>query len=223
MGEQELSGEHTAGHRGARAVEIGEHGIEQSRSLDQTRFQRVPVARGDHQRKCVQMPRPRHGRAVAVGDRVTVGVLPDVGDSVVVHQLLYDAAQLLEPVPATLADAVGQFEPCRPDTACRVDEFVVSGDRATSRVEQRLLCPRRAIAGQQVVDVVRIRRGDCHQCRTVRIRRRSRMPGAPTSVDWRACFSRMSEMSRRPGVNPVASNRRPLRDSASTALTGGVS
>ena len=47
--------------------------------------------------------------------------------------------------------------------------------------------------------------------------------GAPTSVDCRACFSLMSDRSRAPAVKPVASNRRPRRDSASTALTGGVS
>ncbi|MCU1698271.1 MAG: phage integrase family protein [Mycobacterium sp.] len=34
-----------------------------------------------------------------------------------------------------------------------------------------------------------------HQRRTVRTRRRSKIPGAPTSVLWRACFSRMSDMS----------------------------
>ena len=54
--------------------------------------------------------------------------------------------------------------------------------------------------------------GKCHQCRTVRTRRRSRMPGAPTSVDWRACFSRMSEMSTVPGgeaggLEPAAAAR----------------
>ena len=48
------------------------------------------------------------------------------------------------------------------------------------------------------------------------------MPGAPTSVDCRASFSRMSERSTGPAVKPVASKRRPRRDSASTALTGGV-
>ena len=41
--------------------------------------------------------------------------------------------------------------------------------------------------------------GKDHHCRTVRTRRRSRMPGAPTSVDWRACFSLMSDMSTLPG------------------------
>ena len=59
--------------------------------------------------------------------------------------------------------------------------------------------------------------------RTVRIRRKSRMPGAPTSVDSRASFSRSSAMSMRPAVKPWASNRLPRRDSASTALTGGTS
>ena len=169
------------------------------------------------------MPRPRRRAPVAVGDRVTVRVELDVGDAVVVDQAAHHGAQLVQPAAAALADALGQLEPGWPDIACRIDEFVVSGDRAAARIEQRLLGPRRAVAGQQVVDVVRIRSGKCHQCRTVRTRRRSRMPGAPTSVDWRACFSRMSEMSTRPGVKPVASNRRPRRDSASTALTGGVS
>ena len=62
---------------------------------------------------------------------------------------------MLQPAATALADALGQFQPGRPDIACRIDEFVVSGDRAATRIEQRLLGPRRAVAGQQVVDVVR--------------------------------------------------------------------
>ena len=115
------------------------------------------------------MPRPGRGGAVAVGDGVTVRVELDVGDAVVVDQAAHDGAQLLQPGPAALTDALGQLPPRWPDIACRIDEFVVSGGRATTRIEQRLLRPRRAVAGQQVVHVVRIRRrGNCHQCRTVR-------------------------------------------------------
>src|SRR6476661_9804835 len=168
------------------------------------------------------MPRPRRRAPVAVADRFTVRVELDVGDAVVVHQTAHHGAQLLQPAAAALTDTLGQLEPGWSDIACGIDEFVVSGDGAAAGIEKRLLGPRRAVAGQQVVDVVRFRSGKCHQCRTVRMRRRSRMPGAPTSVDWRACFSLMSEVSTRPGVKPVASNRRPRRDSASTALTGGV-
>ena len=191
--------------------------------MHKTGFQRVPFRRRNHHRQRVEVPRARHRGAVTIRDGLTVRVGLNVGDAVVVDQASHHGAELLETAAAALADAFGQFDPRRPDIACRVDEFVVPGTRVATGIEQSLLRPRRAIFGQQVVDVVRIRSGKCHHCRTVRTRRRSRMPGAPTSVDWRACFSRISDRSTRPGVNPVASNRRPRRDSASTALTGGLS
>ena len=100
------------------------------------------------------MPRPGHG-TVAVGDRFTVVVELDVGDAVVVDQAAHHGAQMFQPTATALADAFGQLEPGWPDIACCIDEFVVSGgDRAAARIKQRLLGPRRAVAGQQVVDVV---------------------------------------------------------------------
>src|SRR6185503_12375914 len=124
----------------------------------------------DHQRQGVQAPGPRYRTADAVGG-LPVSVESDIGDAVVVDEVADHGLQLFEATPAALADALCQLGPGGPDIACRVDEFVVSGDRAAARVEQRLLSPGGAIAGQQVVDVVRIRGGLCHQCRTVRTRR----------------------------------------------------
>jgi hypothetical protein len=86
MGEQQLRREHPAGHRLARTVEVGKDGIEQSRPLHQSGFQRVPVGGRDQQRQRVEVPRPRCGGAVAVGDGFAVRVYLDVGDAVVVDE-----------------------------------------------------------------------------------------------------------------------------------------
>ena len=189
------------------------------------------------------MPRPRHRHPVAVGDGLAVPVDLDVGDAVVVDQPAQHVPEPVHAVAATLPHQIGELPPGRPHLAGCVDELVEAGgaertgDRdAAAHVEQRFLGAGGAIALQQSVRIVaaEVGTGDrqrhlptsCpgHQlCSTVRTLRRSRMPGAPTSVDSRAPFSRTSARSMRPGVNPCASNRLPRRDSASTALTGGTS
>ena len=189
--EQQLRRQHPAGNRMAWPVQIGQHGVEQPGALHQTGFQGVPVRRGEHQRQRVEVPRSRLRGAVAVGDRFAVPVDLDVGDAVVVDQAADDRPQPVQATAAALAHAFGQLPPCGADIARGVDELVVTGARTGTNVEQRLLSPGGAIPGQQVVDVVRADTGDCrraacgkcHYCKTVRTRRRSKMPGAPTSVD----------------------------------------
>ena len=107
----------------------------------------------------------------------------DVGYSVVVDETAHRRPQLIEPAAAAFTHTLGQLLPGGADIACGIDEFVVTRPRPATHVEQRLLSPRGAVPGQQVVDVVRIRGGKDHYCKTVRTRRRSKMPGAPTSVD----------------------------------------
>ena len=82
----------------------------------------------------------------------------DKGDAVVVDEAADHPPQLVQTAATAFTDAFGQLPPGRTDIACGVDEFVVTGGRAFgAHVEQRLLCPGCAIAGQQVVDVVRAR------------------------------------------------------------------
>ncbi len=95
----------------------------------------------------------------SVGDGVTVAVHLDVGDAVVVDQAAHRGAQLVQTGAPALADTLGELLPGRPDIACGIDEFVVSGAYAATYVEQRLLGSRGAIAGQQVVGVVWTLRG----------------------------------------------------------------
>ncbi len=159
VGEEQLRGQHAAGHRYARAVEVGQHGVEQPRALQHTGFQDVPVGRRDHQRQRVEVPSPGLGRAVPVGDGVTVAIDLDVGDAVVVDQAAHRRPKLVQAATSPLADTLGELLPGRPDIACRIDEFVVSADRAPAYVEQRLLGSRGAIPGQQVVDVMGTRCG----------------------------------------------------------------
>jgi hypothetical protein len=229
MGEQQLRRQHAARDRALRAVKVGQHHVEQPRPLHQPGFQHLPVGCRQHQRQPVEEPWAGLGRAVAVADRVAVLVDLDVGDAVVVDQALHHRAQPLQSRAPPLADRLGQLGPGRAQIAGFVDEFVVARGGSAAQLEQPLLGPRSSIAGQQVVDVVPVGCAGrqacqrCHYSRTVRTRRRSRMPGAPMSVDSRACFSRMSDRSTCPGVKPLASKRRLRRDSAATALTGGSS
>ena len=153
VGEQQLSRQDTAGQRDARAIKVGQHGVEQPGALQQTGFQRVPIRRGDHQRQRVEAPRPRLRRAVPVRDDVAVSIDLDVRDAVVVDRTAYHRPQLVEPATAAFADALGQLLPGRADIACGVDEFVVPGARAATQVEERLLSPGGAVPGQQIVDV----------------------------------------------------------------------
>ena len=116
-------------------------------------------------------------------------------------------AQPLEPAAAALADTFGELLPGGPDIACGVDEFVVAAAGAAARTSNSACCARavryRASRLSASIDVGGMAPAAAERrtinCRTVRTRRRSRMPGAPTSVDWRACFSRMSDMSTWPG------------------------
>jgi hypothetical protein len=80
----------------------------------------------------------------------------DVGDAVVVDETAHDCPQLGQATATPLADAFGEFLPGGADIACGIDEFVVPGAGPGADVEQRLLRPGGAVAGEQVVDVVRI-------------------------------------------------------------------
>ena len=157
--EQQLRRKHAAGHRDTRAVQVGQHRVEQPGALQQTGFQDVPVGRRDHQRQRVQTPWPGLRRPVPVGDGVTVAVDLDVGDAVVVDRAAHRRPKLVQAGASAFAHTVGQFTPGRPDIACGVDEFVVAGTRNATDVEQGLLGSRGAVPGEQVVDVVWTRCG----------------------------------------------------------------
>ena len=234
VGEHQFRWQDAFGDQAARPVQVGEHGIEQPGPLHQPGLQHLPICRGDHDRQGVQAPGPRL-RGLGLGPAVPGGIDLGVGDAVVVDQAVHHRAQPVQPGPAALRDGVRQLGPGRPHVSVAVDEFVVADPRAVPQIEKRFLGSRGPVPGQQAVGVVatggdrgRSARVMCqfrgrHYCCTVRTRRRSRMPGAPTSVNSLACFSRMADRSILPGVKPVASKRRARRDSAATALTGGSS
>ena len=231
MGEQQFRRKDALDQQAARPVQVGEHGIEHARSLHQPGLQQLPVGRGDDDRQGVQDPGT--GLHAVAGKTINVGIFsagvnPGVGDAVVVDKVVHHRAQPIQPHPAAVGDGVGQLAPGRPYPALCVDELVVADSRAVTQIEQCFLRPCGSVPGQQPIDVVAVA-GEVtgnrkrHHCSTVRTRRRSRMPGAPMSVDIRACFSRISDRSSLPGVKPMASKRRARRDSAATALTGGSS
>ena len=234
VGEQQRRGKHSAGQRPAVSVEIGQHRVQQAGALHEPGFEGVPVAFRDHQRQRVELPGSGHGPAVAVGDRVAEVVGLDVGDAVVVDEAADRGTQPVQSATAAVADAVGNLLPGGAHIAVLVDELVIARVTRSGgglQIEQCRLPPHGVVRHQRVVEVCppdparrcRTAYRERHYCSTVRTRRRSRIPGAPTSVDWRACFSLSSARSTLPGVKPVASKRRPRRDSASTALTGGLS
>ncbi len=177
MAEQQLGRQDPAGDRPARPVQVGQDGVEQPGALHHTGFQRLPVRRRQQQRDAVQMPGARHRDALSVGDGLAAQVesrvaalLPfgmvdlDVGDAVVVDQSAHDGAQPLQSGAAAFADEIAEFLPGRPDGAGGVDELVVPGapersrgsrpGAAAAQVEQRVLRPCRAVAGEQTVGIM---------------------------------------------------------------------
>ncbi len=147
MAEQQLGGQDAFGEQAAGPVQVGQHGVEHPRSLQQAGLEHLPVGRGQHDRQGVQLPGP--GLLA-----VTAGLDVGVGDAVVVDEVVHHRAQPVQPAAAALRDGVGQLGPRRAHVAVLVDEFVVAACRAVPQIEQRFLGPRGTVSGQQAIGVV---------------------------------------------------------------------
>ena len=160
VGEYHLGGQDAGGEGAARAVEIGEHRVEQPGALHEAGFQDVPVGGRDQQRKGIQRPGPGNGGfLIAAGIAIAFDFA--VGDALVVDEATDHGPHLIQSCPAALADQVAHLLPDGPDLAGIVEELVVSGQSghrrgglAATQLEQSALgagCP---VAAEELVGVL---------------------------------------------------------------------
>ncbi len=117
MAEHQLGGQQAVGEQLLRAVDVGEHRVEQARALDDAGGDALPFLGADQVRQQVQRPRP----VGALGVGVDV-----VGDAVFENLPIEQRLALFQLRRAAALEVLVKLVPVRADPAARIEQFVIS-------------------------------------------------------------------------------------------------